>query len=251
MKTRLNKHLALCGLGSRRKVEDLIKAGRITVNGSKITEFAFFIDPEQDQVKFDGKLLKAIDKFHYIILNKPRGYITSLADEKGRATVMELIPEKYKRTGVFPVGRLDKDTEGLLLFTNDGDLGHQLNHPRYKVIKEYIVEIDRPLDSKDKSKMERGIFIHQIKTKTNPAKIEIINSSKKIVKFSISEGKKRQIRYTFLKFGYKVLKLKRIAYGPLTLQGVNRGSLRVLKAKEVKELKRAANIKPVKKENKK
>ena len=238
MGTRLNKFLVLSGLGSRRKVEDFITAGQIKVNNKITMNLATVIDPENDQVKFNNKIITGIKNFQYILLNKPRGYITTLNDEKGRAIVMDLIPEKYKRQGIFPVGRLDKDTEGLLFFTNDGDLANKMNHPKYKMIKEYIVQIDKPLEDFDLKKISKGIFIHQIKAKTKKAQIEKIGNKGKLIKFIISEGKKRQIRFSFLNFGYKVMNLKRTAYGPFKLTGINKGSYRVLKKKEISELKK-------------
>ncbi|MCP4135610.1 MAG: rRNA pseudouridine synthase [bacterium] len=238
MKIRLNKFLAQTGLGSRRKVEEYITGGRISINNRSTRDLATTVDPENDLIELDGKKIKASGQFYYLLLHKPKGYVTTLKDEKGRPIVMNFIPEKFKRVGVFPVGRLDKDTEGLLLLTNDGDLAHKLTHPKFKVEKEYLVEIDKPLEEQEKSKIERGIFIHQLKIRTRPAKVDFVNSiSKKLVKITISEGKKRQIRYTFLNLGYKVQKLKRIAYGPLTLKGINKGSFRQLKQKEINALK--------------
>jgi pseudouridine synthase len=237
---RLNKFLALSGLGSRRKVEKLITDGKIKINGIIIKNLATSIDPENDKVTIDGKNINAAEKFQYIILNKPMGYITTLSDDRGRKIVMDLIPEKYKRIGVFPVGRLDKDTEGLLLFTNDGALGEKLNRPLYNVTKIYIAELDRELAEKDRLHIEKGIFIFQTKTKTRPAIVERSAANGKTVKIEIHEGKKRQIRYTFLNAGYKVIKLKRIAYGPIKITGLNRGSVRPLKSSEISELIKAA-----------
>ena len=124
MQLRLNKYLAQCGLGSRRKTEDLIKNGRIKINGIVATKLGCIIDTDADSLLFDNTPIELLEKKYYIILNKPKGYITTSSDEKNRATVMQLIPEKYQNAGVFPIGRLDKDTEGLLLFTNDGELSY-------------------------------------------------------------------------------------------------------------------------------
>jgi len=243
MRVRLNKYLSLCGLGSRRKVEDLITSGRVRINNRTIKNLAQMIESDQDIVEFDGSIINPILNFHYLILNKPTGYVTTQNDEKGRPIVMDLIPEKYRKLSVFPVGRLDKDTEGLLLFTNDGELAHRLTHPKFNIPKEYIVELDRPLEQDAKEKIQRGIFIHQIKAKTMPASIEKIDVPGKMIKITIKEGKKRQIRYSFLKFGYKVKKLKRVTDGSLKLTGVNRGTYRLLKKKEIKELKALVGLK--------
>ncbi len=234
---RLNKYLSLCGLGSRRKVEELIEAGRIRVNGKAVKNLATTIDTENDTVKFDNIKITPVSGSYYIMLNKPKGYITTLSDEKGRATVMNLIPEKFIRKGVVPVGRLDKDTEGLLILTNDGDLAHQLMGPNFKVKKEYLVEIDKPLAEEDKKKIEKGYFLHQIKAKPRPATLTITEKSRRFVKVLIAEGKKRQIRYSFNNLGYTVMKLKRTGYGPIQLGRLNKGDHRELKSSEVKLLK--------------
>ncbi len=155
-------------------------------------------------------------------------------DEKGRPTVMDLVPERYKNASVFPVGRLDKDTEGLLLITNDGDFAYYLTHPKFGAAKEYLIELDNPLDEKHKIKIEKGIFLEG--KKTNPAKIEFYSKYRNFLKMIISEGKKRQIRLTFKKFSYSVKKLKRISFGPLKLGRLESGSYRILKRNELKIL---------------
>lgn len=236
MKTRLNKYLASCGLGSRRKVESLITEGLIKIDGRVVTDLATTVDPDVSVISFSGKKLTTVSITYYLMLNKPRGYITTLSDEKGRATVMSLLPEKFIRAGVVPVGRLDKDTEGLLLFTNDGDLSHMLTSPNFKVKKEYLVELNKPAVDEDLKKIEKGFFVHQIKTKTRPATITVADKSRMFVKVLIAEGKKRQIRYSFKNLGYNVLKLKRTGYGPLSLGRLNKGDHRVLKTSEVRML---------------
>ena len=236
MKTRLNKYLASCGLGSRRKVEELILEGRIKIDGRTVKDLATLVDTEKSVVSFNGKHVVPVSVTYYLMLNKPKGYITTLSDEKGRATVMSLLPEKFIRAGVVPVGRLDKDTEGLLLFTNDGDLSHLLTSPDFKVKKEYLVELDKPADSEDLKRIEKGFFVHQIKTRTRPATVTVEDKSRMFVKVLIAEGKKRQIRYSFKNLGYNILKLKRTGYGPLTLGRLNKGDHRLLKTAEVKML---------------
>jgi len=236
MKTRLNKYLTLCGLGSRRKVEDLITEGRIKINGKTVKDLATIVETGSHVVKFDNQIVEPLDKVYYLMLNKPRGYITTLSDEKGRPTVMSLIPERFIRAGVVPVGRLDRDSEGLLLFTNDGDLSHLLTSPSFKVKKEYLVELDRPAQEEDLRRIEKGFFVHQIKAKTRPAVLKVADKAGMFVKVLISEGKKRQIRYSFKNLGYNVLKLKRTGYGPLSLGRLNKGEHRLLKTSELKAL---------------
>jgi pseudouridine synthase len=155
---------------------------------------------------------------------------------------MELIPERYVNAGVMPVGRLDMDTEGLLIFTNDGELAYRLTRPSFKVQKEYVVDLDKPIQEIDRQKIEKGYFVHQIKVKTGAATVPILGKTGYTVKMIISEGKKRQIRYSFKNLGYKVVKLKRIAYGPISLGRLNRGEYRLLKESEVKQLWRSTGI---------
>ena len=239
---RLNKYLSMCGLGSRRKVEELILSGKITLNGKEVKNLAVSINPESDIVTCDSLTVSPRKLNYYLILNKPRGYVTTLHDEKGRPIVMDLIPNKYIKAGVFPVGRLDKDTEGLLFLTNDGDLAQKLNRPENKFVKGYHVELDKPLREDDKKKIEKGLFIHQIKTKTRPATIQYIGTTGKSVLIYLHEGKKRQIRYSFKNLQYNVKYLKRISYGPLQLAGVNKGEYRLLKSHEIRQIKSALNL---------
>ena len=237
---RINKYLSLCGMGSRRKVEDYILSGRIKINGSVDKSLHTMVNINSDTVELDNKRLNPLDELFYIILNKPRGYITTLSDERARPIVMDLIPEKYKKAFVFPVGRLDKDTEGLLLLTNDGDLAYCLTHPKFGVSKEYIVKLDKPLRDSDRSRIEKGIYIDG--HKTNPAVIEFPGKTEKLVKMTITEGKKRQVRLTFSSLSYNVKKLKRVSFGPLVLGEVKSGEYRLLNDKEIKVLKNYQRI---------
>ncbi|OHD65638.1 MAG: hypothetical protein A2176_13420 [Spirochaetes bacterium RBG_13_51_14] len=241
MGTRLNKYLAQCGLGSRRRVEELISSGRITLNGKKTSRMGIVVGPE-DLVELDGRSISQPDKHVYLILNKPRGYITTMQDDRDRATIMDLIPEKFKRRGVYPVGRLDRDTLGLLLLTNDGDLAYRLTKPDFHIPKEYFVDIDRPLTSFDQNRISRGIYIRQLNIKTRPLQIECVDESCRRIRMMLIEGKKRQIRYTFMNLGYKVKRLERTAYGMLTLKRIKRGSIRVLTAFEIRLLRKQAGL---------
>jgi 23S rRNA pseudouridine2605 synthase len=236
MGTRLNKYLAQCGLGSRRTVESLISAGRITVNGRKIVRLATIIEPG-DRIEFDGRPVARKQRPLYIMLNKPSGYITTLHDEKNRPTVMDLIPEKYKRLGVYPVGRLDRDTSGLLLLTNDGDLAYRLMRPAFHVQKEYLVEIDRPLADEDRLKITKGVYIHQLDIKAGPARVDCVDASRRRVRVVITEGKNRQIRYTFFNLNYRIKSLERTAYGTITMKHLKKGALRELNGTELKTLR--------------
>jgi len=232
---RINQFLSHAGIGSRRKVEEFILGGMVKVNGEKIDNLSMRIDPDSDVVEFKNRRVVII-KYHYIMLNKPRGVITSVKDEENRPVVMDLLPERYRFAGVVPVGRLDKDTTGLLLMTNDGDMAHMLTHPKYGVDKEYVAELDKPLDEEAKTKLEKGIFLQG--RKTRPAELTFVGTGGKTVHLKIQEGKKRQIREMFSSFSYTVKKLKRTAFGPLVLKGVNSGAYRLLKDHEIAALKK-------------
>jgi 23S rRNA pseudouridine2605 synthase len=241
MGTRLNKYLAQCGLGSRRSVEGMITTGRITLNGRKINQLATVVEPG-DRIELDGRPVVQLERRLYIILNKPRGYITTVNDEKNRLTVMDLIPEKYRRRGVYPVGRLDSDTSGLLLLTNDGDLAHRLMKPAFHIQKEYLVEIDRPLADADRLMIIKGVYIHQLNIKTRPAQVDCIDKTCRRVRVVISEGKNRQIRYTFLNLSYKIKSLERTAYGTLTVKRLKKGTFRELTESELRTLRRMTGL---------
>lgn len=237
---RINKYLSACGLGSRRKVESFITKRQVFINGSPVTDLSTLVDPENDTVKCAGQIVKPVSKHVYLMLNKPKGFITTASDPEGRPTVMNLLPQRFKAMGIFPVGRLDKDTEGLLLLTNDGELANRLIHPRYESKKEYIVSLDKPLEEKDKQRIELGVKLREFHAK--PCEIVPASKENDVIKMTIHEGKKRQIRIIFKKFQYKIKKLKRISMGPVLLTGVNSGSFRELRPKELKELKKYLSI---------
>ncbi|HPC41067.1 MAG TPA: pseudouridine synthase [Spirochaetota bacterium] len=241
MKTRLNKFLSQSGLGSRRAVEEMITSGRIAINGNKVTSLGTLVD-DADRVTLDGLPVRPFEQRYYLILHKPRGYITTVSDDRDRPTVMDLVPEKYRRSGVFPVGRLDRDTSGLLLLTNDGDLAYRLTNPRFHIAKEYIAEIDRPLDETDIMKIRKGMYLPQLELKTRPAQAECVDESRLTVRVVLTEGKNRQIRYTFQNLGYRIRSLERISYGTLSLKRLKKGALRHLTDAEVRMLKKSAGM---------
>jgi 23S rRNA pseudouridine2605 synthase len=238
---RLNKFIASSGFTARRKVDTLILEGRVTVirNGHTrtIDKLGDKIDPEKDVVKVDGEIIREQNTgksdYIYILLNKPAGYITSTSDEKNRPTVMDLVNIKKR---IYPVGRLDYDTEGLLLLTNDGELANKLMHPKHEVNKTYIVKANKPIDEKQEKRLRSGIVIEG--KKTSEAKLEIIpNSDRKQIKITIHEGRNRQVRKMLEAVGLFVRKLKRIEYGNLNLKGLSVGQWRYLSAEEVRKLK--------------
>jgi len=230
---RLHKFLARCGVCSRRKAEELILEGKVKVNKNVVKKLGVKIDPDKDIVEVEGRIIRPSD-FVYIMLNKPAGYITSLKDEWGRPTVLELIKGIKQR--VFPVGRLDLDSEGLLLLTNDGELAFRLTHPRYHVKKRYVVRAKGILTSKDLRSLKEGVELED--GKALPAEVRVLKLEKEttLLEISLKEGRKRQIKRMFKAVGHPVLYLKRIAFGPLTLGDLPKGTFRMLTSEEVKML---------------
>ncbi|NLO89705.1 MAG: rRNA pseudouridine synthase [Clostridia bacterium] len=231
---RLQKVLAQCGIASRRKCEEIILEGRVKVNGRVVTQLGTKVH-EHDKIEVDGKPVVRRKEMIYVLFNKPKGCITTVSDPFGRKTVLDYLKE-FKKYRIFPVGRLDQDTEGLLLLTNDGSLSFALTHPSHQVSKTYLVEISGTPSGEQLEKLRRGIFLED--GKTLPAKVELIRGGKRaLVKITIREGKKRQIRRMFKALGFSVVNLKRIKFGPLVLKDLKPGEYRLLNDKEIKKLK--------------
>jgi pseudouridine synthase len=239
---RLQKFLASCGIASRRKCEELIQQKRVSVNGIFITQMGTCIDPEKDQVRVNGKLVALPPKPVYYALNKPEGYVVTMSDSHGMPMITELIKDVKER--VFPVGRLDLDTEGLLLLTNDGELANRLMHPRYHLEKEYIVSVKKELDQHNLRWVKKGVVIDD--KPTLPARIELFRKDRSFVRYRIiiREGRKRQIRRMFKAVGHPVMSLKRVAIGAVTLGRLPKGQYRPLTRKEIADLKSATGMKP-------
>ncbi len=240
MKVRINKFMARSGITSRRGADRLIAQGRVTVNDQIVQELGLKIDDMSDKVELDGKKILPIKKPDYILLNKPLGYLVTRKDPFGRKTVMKLLPPD--KSYLFPVGRLDFDSEGLLLFTNDGELAHRLMHPSFKVKKEYLIRIaDRPGAAEIKS-LEKGIYLDN--KKTAPAKIKLLRENQKTTIFSIEihEGRKREIRRMFKAIGHPVLLLKRIKLAGLTIGKLKSGHWRHLTSPEIDRLKKLVGL---------
>ncbi len=231
---RLQKYIANCGITSRRKAEELILLGKVKVNSELITELGFKVDTDKDKVYIDGKLIKTVENKIYIKLNKPVGYVTTVKDQFDRKCVIDLvdIPER-----IYPVGRLDYDTSGLLLLTNDGDLSNRLMHPRYEVYKTYIAKVNGRLNSSDIGWLRHGIKIEDYTTA--PALVDIIESdgTKTTVKISIYEGKNRQVRKMLAAVGKTVISLRRISFGNIELENLQAGEWKNLSKKEIEYLK--------------
>lgn len=228
---RLNKFLSTCGVSSRRNAEELITSGKVTINGSVVTNLATTVDENNDTVFVNGKHVEYTDKHVYLMLYKPKGCITSVSDEKGRKTVMDFIPEKYRKL-VKPVGRLDYDSEGLLLFTNDGDFANKITSPKNKIQKHYIVKIEGEITSKEIVILCKGVKLDD-STITAPASIKPLEVSNGITKLEviISEGKNREIRRMFEYIGKNVVFLKRTQIGMLRLGGLARGTTKTFDPK--------------------
>jgi len=228
----LLKLLTETGIGSRRKMADAIRNGRVTVNGQVAEDFRLPVNVKTDRVQLDNHpVILAVEKPVCLMLNKPQGLLSTTEDERGGRTVLDILPEKYRRLRLYPVGRLDKDTTGLLLLTNDGDLTNRLTHPRYEHEKEYLIQIAEKLIPVEKQKLERGILLDD--GMTSPAKIREVTVKPYNYSLTIHEGRKRQVRRMFARLGYRVLALKRVRTGNLTLGDLKDGEVRELTAREI------------------
>jgi 23S rRNA pseudouridine2605 synthase len=239
---RLQKIMAARGIASRRKAEEMIAAGRVTLNGKVVTEQGTKADPERDEICVDGKPLRKAERLIYYLLNKPKGYVTTVSDPEGRPTVMDLLPERGER--LYPVGRLDYASEGLLLMTNDGALAANLMKAGSHVPKTYRVKVSGKPDEKAIAKLRAGVTIaleDGRRVKTSPAMIRLVeNGANPWYEVVLIEGRNRQIRRMFEEVGHHVEKIKRVQLGPLVLD-VEPGKFRELKEREIEELRRAAN----------
>ncbi len=230
---RIQKVIANYGYCSRRKAEELLLAGKVKVNGRVVTKLGLKVSAK-DKIEVNGIPIKKQEK-EYIILNKPRGVITSTNDNKNRTTVTDIVNSDKR---IYPVGRLDYETTGLLILTNDGELANLLMHPKNEVPKTYIAKIEGILSKEGIKKLEKGIIIDKFKTSPSKIKVRKINRRKNtsIVEITIHEGRNHQVKKMFLSVGHKVLKLKRERISFLTLQGLNSGEYRHLSNKEVRLL---------------
>lgn len=235
-KERLQKVMASCGVASRRKCEEYIAAGRVRVNGSVVTELGTKVS-KRDRIELDGKELMK-QQLVYYVLYKPTGYLTAVTDKLGRRVVMDLIDSETKKTRIFPIGRLDYDTSGVLLLTNDGDLSYRLTRSAKEIEKVYQVRVNGIIDQPAVTKLIKGVMIDGKMTKR--AKVEVLDIDKEnsstLLKLTITEGRNRQVRKMCEAVGYEVKKLKRVSFGGVTLDGLGVGEYRELKPHEVKVL---------------
>ncbi|MBR0139025.1 MAG: rRNA pseudouridine synthase [Firmicutes bacterium] len=230
---RINKYIASAGVCSRRAADELIVSGRVKVNGAVLKEPGYDVK-ESDLVQVDGRYIQGSEKLVYYALNKPAGFVTTTSDEKDRPTVLDLMSEVDVR--VFPVGRLDYETTGLLIMTNDGELANHITHPSKKVFKTYIALIDGEISLAQAERLRNGVDIGGYTTR--PAKVEILKQAGvSKVRISISEGKNRQVRRMFAALGFNVVSLQRISIGQVMLGHLHEGHYRKLSAEEVDYLK--------------
>lgn len=228
---RLNKYIAECGICSRRKADILIESGKVLVNDIVIKDLGVKIDDTKDQVKVDGKTVSKENKFVYIMLNKPKGYVTTNSEQFGRKSVLDLIDTDYR---IFPIGRLDMNTEGLLLLTNDGEFANKLMHPKNKVKKTYIATVKGNITEEKIEHLINGVDIGGYITKT--AQVRIISKDKNEIEIKISEGKNRQVRKMCEAVGLKVINLKRTSIGKLNLGNLKIGEYRYLNKNEIDKI---------------
>lgn len=237
---RVQKFLARAGVASRRGSEDLMTAGRVTVNGVVTTELGAKVDPACDVVTVDGKVVRAAAAPVYIALYKPLGVVTTMSDPQGRTTVAELVPVK-QHPGLFPVGRLDYETTGLLLFTTDGELAHRVLHPRWKVEKTYRVLVDGRVTEPELDRLREGVSLDD--GVTAPARVNALRlGTTSYCEIAIREGRKRQVRRMFSAIGHPVLELHRISFGPVTIGDLSKAAWRYLTDEEVRLLRTAVGI---------
>jgi 23S rRNA pseudouridine2605 synthase len=229
MKVRLNRYLSECGIASRRKSEEFINEGRVAVNGKIVIDLASFIDSEKDIITLDGEKIRQAKKI-YFLLNKPKGFITSTSDDKGRKTVLDLIDTKEK---IFPVGRLDYDTTGVLILTNDGDFTNFLTHPGNHVPREYSVKLSKPLEEEDRLKLLKGILLDRRKGKFESIYFASKSSRDKVIVKTV-EGRNHFVKNMFSSLGYFVDKLDRTSYGGLTVKGIPVGHYIKLPYQQIK-----------------
>lgn len=237
---RLQKVLARAGVASRRHCEEMIASGVVKVNGKVVTELGTKVDPFKDRIQVGNETIKPTPQKYYVIMYKPRGYVTTLSDEKGRKKVTDLVKDIPAR--VYPVGRLDYDSEGLLLLTNDGDLTYALTHPKHRVPKTYLVRVSGMPGPAKLQKMAEGLELED--GLTAPAKVRLVGEREgnAQLEITIHEGRKRQVRRMCEYIGHPVLRLQRIRFGNLSLEGLKSGQHRHLTKKELSQLKEKAGL---------
>ena len=249
---RLQKVMAEAGIASRRHCEQLIEAGEVRVNGHLVQSLPAWVDPVRDHITVAGRKIKSHEPLVYIMLFKPRGVVSTNEDPEGRPRAIDLVQHPLK-TRLYPVGRLDMESSGLLLLTNDGQLANRLTHPRHEVHKLYEVTVSGSLDEKDVAKLERGLFLSDRRksraeaagvSRTAESKLTLLKRDRDRTRLlmELGEGRNRQIRRMMATLGYKVRKLRRVAMGPVKLKGLQPGQWRELTQRELRDLRKSAGL---------
>jgi len=230
------KYLTAVGGGSRRQMADAIKKGRVEINGRVVESFLQPVEAGTDKVTIDSKsIVYKKEEMVYLILNKPKGIISTTSDERGSKTVIDILPPNYQHKRLYPVGRLDKESTGLILLTNDGDFTYHLTHPKFEREKEYLAKIDGNLTTEEKIRLEKGLELED--GKTSPARVKTVKSPPFNYSITIHEGRKRQVRRMFAALGYHVQELKRVRIDVLTIGGLSAGETRELTPVEIQSIK--------------
>jgi 23S rRNA pseudouridine2605 synthase len=252
MKERIQKVLANAGVSSRRAVEEMVRQGRVSVNGRVLTDLPILVDPDADKIEVDGERIKFKSKRSsdrvYLVMNKPRGVYSTNVAQGAQTRAIDLLPPNFS-TRVYPVGRLDADSKGLLLLTNDGELTNRLTHPRYGVPKTYRAVIDGFITPRTLQELEKGIWLADksgkgFKTSRSHIKIARRGRDRSVLEITIREGRNRQVRRMLAGLGHKVRDLTRIRMGPLTLEGLSPGQFRPLTSRELRQLQETSQPKP-------
>jgi pseudouridine synthase len=242
-KVKIAKFLAECGIGSRRHCETLVSEGKVRVNGRTMKNVAERINPEKDVIEYSGKRIKPIKKAVFA-LNKPRGYVSTLSDPYAGLTITDLIPSKYRSLGLKPVGRLDKESEGLMLLTNDGQLAYRLTHPKYDVPKVYHVKLDKTPPKRILDVIRRGVHLPG-EGKLRPMGVREIGRGREPaseLELTLREGRKQEIRRVFAMFGFTVQRLQRAAMGPVKLGQIKKGHIMKLTEPHVAKLRKSCGL---------
>ena len=240
-KLRIQKYLSDVGIASRRAAEEMVIEGRITVNGQPVAALPCFVDPQADRIVVDGRVVKPRRTENvYFLLNKPRGAVCTQSDPQGRRKAVDLVPA-LPGTRVYCVGRLDVESTGVLLLTNDGELTQYLTHPRYGVPKTYVVEIDGVLSPEQVDRLKHGVYLNGKRTGATAVKVLRKGREGSMLEITLSEGRNREIRRVLLQFQLKVRRLKRVAIGPLTDRGLKIGNFRALRPAEINQLRRSGS----------
>ena len=234
---RIQKILAKAGIASRREAERMILEGRVVVNGAVIDALGFKADPARDHIKVDGKRIPHFESRIVLLLNKPRGYLSTVKDPQGRATVMDLLTKVRGR--IYPVGRLDFDAEGLLILTNDGDLAHLLSHPRFSIPRTYLAKVSGVPDDKTLNRLKKGVSLEDGQARAVSVLILRQGEKNSWVRVVVTQGRNHLVKRMFMAIGHPVLKLKRVGFGPIHLGTLPPGKVRYLTPEEIEKLKKS------------